>query len=201
MPFTPVGANQGDPENVTYVNPKDQIGHLLMVWPVRYETDTYTKYPRRDGLPSDAVYCDVVDLNLADENGYAGKLMRQCKWTQGRLIRDTKRNVGAPDPMLVRMGMDGDAYIIVDMTSDANAVALAEAWLAAHPEFKPGDSSTEPAPVNRPQSAPPAPQPATNATMDRLRRAAENSQLKKQEPLPPPPPYPGSGQQEGNPPF
>jgi len=197
--------NEGD--TVTYVNPKDQVGHLLLVWPIRYETDTFTKYPRQDGKPSDAVFCDVVDLNLPDdtrqphEPQVRGKVMRQCKWTQGRLIRDTKKFVGCPDPLLVSMGKDGDAYIIVRQERNPGAVQIAEEWASRNPQFRPGadapareeptrstwDSpvsgnvSTEqqdfgvwpPRTTTEPTSTPPAaPVSNTSAVMDRLRRQA-----------------------------
>lgn len=157
MPFTPVGAGrQDDDAPRTYLNPSDMVGHLLLVWPVRYEADTVTKYPRQDGRPSDAVYVDVVDLNLPDETNQPGKVMRAAKWTQGRLIRDTKHAVGVPrdDGMLVQMGKDGDAYQIIDMTTNPGAVQYANNWLAAHPQFQPGNDA--PQRQQEPQYAPAA---------------------------------------------
>jgi hypothetical protein len=133
-----------DEDRPTYVNPPDMVGHLLLVWPIRYDRDVYTKYPRQDGKPSDAVFCDVVDLNLPDDNNKRGKLMRQCKWTQGRLIRDTKKFVGSPDPLLVAMGKDGDAYIIVRQETNPAAVQIAEEWASRNPGFTPGADAPVP---------------------------------------------------------
>lgn len=229
MPFTPVGAGRQDDEAPrTYINPPDMIGHLLIVWPVRYEADTFTKYPRQDGRPSDAVYADIVDLNLPDENNQPGKVMRQAKWTQGRLIRDTKHAIGASrdDGMLVQMARDGDAYQLIDMTTNPGAVQYAEGWLAAHPNFHPGQDAPQsngnqqgpirstppypqsfPMPQQQQQAAPSGvwppvsspPQqtaPAQESMMDRLRRQAE--QPNPYAPQPGLRPYPG---QSEDPPF
>jgi hypothetical protein len=141
----------------TYINPPDMINHLLLVWPVRYEPVTETKYPRLDGKPSDAVYVDVVDLSVAGEDGYPGKVMRQAKWTQGRLIRDTKGacGVGREEPMLVQMTKSGDAYELIEQAHNPGSVQMAEWWMNAHPQFEPGQDA--PARATPP---PPAPVPA-----------------------------------------
>jgi hypothetical protein len=216
MPFTPVGAGrQDDDAPRTYLNPSDIVGHLLIVWPVRYETDTATKYPRQDGRPSDAVYVDIVDLNLPDELNQPGKVMRAAKWTQGRLIRDTKHAIGVPreDAMLVQMGKDGDAYQIVDQATNPGAVEYASRWLAAHPQFHPGQDAPQPRDP-QPQSSPWPPAtgqqsgqwnppvsgpPQSESTMDRLRRQAQSSN--PYAPQPGLPTYPNPGQQDENPPF
>lgn len=202
MRFTDPEQQQQDDETVTYVNPKDMVNHLLLVWPVRYEADTFTKYPRQDGKPSDAVFCDIVDLSLPDENGDRGKVMRACKWTQGRLIRDTKKLVGAPDPLLVSMSKDGEAFIIVFQHRNQAAVQMANEWESRNPGFVPGANAPAPrasepkqdwnAPVSgdvwteqqdtgvwpprtteTPKQTPPAASVSnTSEVMDRLRRSA-----------------------------
>lgn len=206
MSYTPLGAGsqRDDDAPREYVNPPDMINHLLLIWPIWYETDTYTQYPRLDGKPSDAVYVDIVDLSLADEDGYAGKVMRQAKWTQGRLIRDTKNACGTKDPMLVQMTIDGKAYQLIEQGSNPGSVSMADAWRAAHPDFvpsEPGSPTTrdpEPAP---PSSAPPAPPvpsgPQSSAVMDRLRRASQSGNRPGEIPLPPPAPK----RNETDPPF
>jgi hypothetical protein len=223
MAFTPLSQGQqrqqqSDEDN-DYLNPRDMIGHLLLVWPVRYEKETFTKYERTDGRPADAVFCDVVDLSVNGDDGQPGKLMRGCKWTQGRLIRDTKGAVGAPDPMLVQMGKDGDAFIIVEQSMNPASVQWGEWWLNAHPTFRPGENQPQsikqqeaaapPGPIRSaplypempqesagvwpPTSGPPATPaaPHVESAMDRLRR---------QSGLPPAPPPPPVAQEE-NPPF
>lgn len=134
----------------TYLSPPDMINHLLLVWPVRYEPVTVTKYPRLDGKPSDAVYVDIVDLSVRGEDGQPGKVMRQAKWTQGRLIRDTKGaiGVGRDDPMLVQMTKDGDAYQIIEQAHNPGSVQMAQWWLQAHPHFQPGQDAPQYAPAN-----------------------------------------------------
>lgn len=137
-----------DAEKRTYINPPQMIGHLLLVWVIDYQTDVPTKYPRKDDrgnlLPADAVFCDIVDLNMPDENGQRGFLMRRSRWTQGRLIRDTKKWVGCPDPLLVSMGKDGDAYIITFQDKNPGAVSVAEEWASRNPNFVPGADAPQP---------------------------------------------------------
>ena len=188
-----------------YINPKDMIGHLLLIWVIDYKTDVPTKYPRKDDrgnpLPADAVFCDLVDLSVSGDDGQPGMVMRRARWTQGRLIRDTKKWVGTPDPLLASMGKDGDAYVLTFQDKNPRAVAIADAWETRNPGFVPGadapareeptrstwDSpvsgnvSTEqqdfgvwpPRTTTEPTSTPPAaPVSNTSAVMDRLRRQA-----------------------------
>jgi len=208
MGYIPLGAGSPKDDDAprTYVNPPEMINHLLLIWPIWYETDTYTQYPRQDGKPSDAVYVDIVDLSMADENGYAGKLMRNTKWTQGRLIRDTKNACGTQEPMLAQMTIDGKAYQLVEQKQNPGSVSLADAWRAAHPDFvpsQPGQVETAAPEPPRPTSAPPAPPvpsgPQTSAVMDRLRQASQSGYRPgTQHPLPPPAP---KQEQETEPPF
>jgi hypothetical protein len=227
MPFTPLssGQQQGASEREgTYLNPPEMMNHLLMVWPVRYEADVYTKYPRQDGRPSDAVFVDVVDLSVADDYGQPGKVMRQARWTQGRLIRDTKHaiGVGRDDALLVQMSKDGDAYQLIEQSANPGSVQMAEWWLSAHPQFQPGMDAPRPQQEYAPQpqyqqyqnqappvSAPPQPLSPQQSAMDRLRRQAgvqpqpQTQYGPAQPPLPPPPPPapPMAGFPEEEPPF
>jgi hypothetical protein len=218
---------QGTEQSSKYLNPSQLVGHLLLVWPLRYEEDTYTKYPKKDDsgriVPSDAVYCDVVVLTLAGEDGHPGYLMRGAKWTQGRLIRETKRLVGSPDPLLIQIKMDGDAYDPVFQDHFQPAIDMALAWEARNPQFRPGVDQPQPrveqqGPI---RSAPPYPEsfpmpqqqssgvwppasgpPAVPATpvaedpMSRLRRQMNAPNPYVPSTLPPPPPA-----QEETPPF
>jgi|SRR5688572_19723377 len=138
MRFATEPQGSSEERSSSYLNPPDMVNHLLLIWPVDYEHDTYTKYPRQDGQPSDAVYCDVVDLSVNGPDGQPGYLMRGCKWTQGRLIRDTKKLVGSPDPLLKLMGKDGDAYQLFEQSTNPAAVSVAEAWATRNPGFRPG---------------------------------------------------------------
>lgn len=143
-----------------YLNPKDMVGHLLLIWPIRYEADVPTKYPRLDGRPQDAVFVDLVDLSVAGDDGQPGKVMRQARWTQGRLIRDTKWAVGAKDPMLKQMTKDGDAFMLIEQANNPGSVQYAEWWVNAHPNFVPGADAPQqtvtPPPVPQPVPVPPA---------------------------------------------
>lgn len=209
MPFTPVGGNGPNSETeTTYVNPEQMIGHLLLIWPTEYEADSYTIHPRQDGKPSDAVYADVVDLNLPDDYGQPGKVMRRVKWMQWRLIRDTKHAVGATreDAMLAVMSKDGRAYELADMTHNQQALQVANRWLGEHPQFNPGQDQPVPrVQAQQPQqnnggwnqnqnqwtpnqqvSSPPQRRNAEESAMDRLRRQSANNPYVTGQQLPPP---------------
>lgn len=144
-------------ERRKYLNPPDLLNHLLLVWPIRYEQNTVTKYKRENGMPSDAVYVDIVDLSVKDDLGYPGFVMRQAKWTQGRLIRDTKGAVGVDreQPMLVQITKDGDAYQLIEQAQNPASVQMAEWWMTNHPDFFPGDDAPQRMTVEEPpQSGP-----------------------------------------------
>jgi hypothetical protein len=204
MQFTTGDSQPAAQERSDYINPPDMINHLLLIWPVMYEQDTYTKYPRQDGRPSDAVYVDVVDLSMNGEDGQPGLVMRHAKWTQGRLIRDTKGHVGIPRdmPMLKQMTKDGDAYQLIEQAHNPGSVQMAEWWMNAHPQFQPGENAVQ-------ATAAPAPPQTANSgqstVLERLRTQATRNETARpvpagpQPPLPPPPPIPGFG--DGEPPF
>lgn len=123
------------------LNPVDCLDHLLLVWAIGYTDHSPTKYTV-EGKKSDVVHVDVVDLDLADENGYAGKVFRNCWWRNGRLIGFLKPRIGREKPVLARMArgvatMGQPPYELHPATEDKAAVELASAWIAAHPDFFP----------------------------------------------------------------
>lgn len=177
-------------DNGIRLNPDKVIGHLLMVWTIDYIPHSPTKYsvPNK---PSDVVVVDVVDLDLPDENGHQGLVARRTWWRQSRLIRDLKSRVGRPNPILIRVGRDTSdpganaPYILITARGDQDAEARAEAWMAAHPEFRPS-TALEPMP-----SAPvPPPSYQQPVAVSYVPQYAQASAPASAPPAPPPPPLP-----------
>ncbi len=188
--------------------PKDCLGHLLMVWATRYIDDSPTKYSRPDKL-SDVIVVDVVNLDEADEDGYQGKVYRGCWWRQARLIGSLKNRIGKP-PVIVRMAegvptMGKAPFELCSMSQDAECVSRGQAWLAAHPDFRP-------TPVYVPSAAGMEihstaviqdPQPARQLSMlEQIakQQAATLKPAKSMSSLPPAPPRPPV-QDDGDIPF
>ena len=138
--------NMFDEEAATgRLNPADCVGHLLMVWATDYITHSPTKYSV-PGRNSDVVVVDVVDLDQADAEGYQGLVFRNCWWRNGRLISLMKQKIGRPKPVLARMTVGVNTlgkppFELEFQTHDPDAVARAEAWFGAHPDFRPGAPS------------------------------------------------------------
>jgi hypothetical protein len=132
-----------EPDSSGRLNPRDVVGHLLLVWPTDYITDSPTKFSK-PGQPSDVIVVDVVDLDDHDPvTGEAGYVTRGAWWRQGRLIGSLKKKVGTKDPMLARMsqGIGTPGYNapfeLTSATSDRQAVARAQEWLQKNPDFQP----------------------------------------------------------------
>lgn len=122
------------------LNPVDIIGHLLLVWAVDYIEHSPTKFSKPD-KPSDVIVVDVADLDLPDENGYAGFLCRESWWRQARLIGALRQRLDVPRPVLVHMAI-GQAtvgnppYELHSANGLPECVARAQAWMAANPDFR-----------------------------------------------------------------
>lgn len=117
------------------------LGHLLLVWAVGYIDHSPTKFSQ-PGKKSDVVVVDVVDLDQADQDGYAGLLVRGAWWRNARLIGLLKSRIGRPKPILAWMGLGmatqgKPPYELHFASGDESAVARATAWMAGHPDFKP----------------------------------------------------------------
>lgn len=190
------------------LNPADCLNHLLMVWATGYIDHSPTKYSVA-GKNSDVIIVDVVDLDQADAEGYQGLLVRNTWWRNGRLIGLMKDRIGRPKPVLGWMGlgvatMGKPPYEIQFAVSDPSAVARAQAWMEAHPDFRPSSpagrtpDSVRPEPT-RPQEQPKSQlqalaeqhlNPDVEARRDphqaRLRNVTEDAILNRT--LPPPPP-------------
>ena len=122
------------------LNPRDILGHLVMVWATDYIPHSPTRHTK-PGKPSDVIVVDVVDLDQMDEMGQVGLLARKVWWRQVKLIMALKGRIGKETPILALMGQ-GKAtqglppFELFSMTSDASCVERANAWLQAHPDFK-----------------------------------------------------------------
>lgn len=103
----------------------DLAGHLLIITPTEYKTGIQTVH----GL-AEAVEVEVVDLD-ANQN-YASVL-----WFNVALRNALKNKIG--QKVLARIGQGAAKpgksapWILVDATSDANALAKANAYLAGAP--------------------------------------------------------------------
>jgi hypothetical protein len=188
-----------EPEEVGGIrlNPRDLVGHLLLLWAIDYVAHSPTQYSRPD-KPSDVIIVDVVDLDQADENGQPGLLARKAWWRQAQLIQALRPKIGGRDPLLVRMGRGGATmgrnapFVLTSMTADQGCVQRATFWLSQNAEFCPStpkpdlDAATGPGPIRSaepppghwaadPQSVPqqplpPSRPPAQETLLERMAR-------------------------------
>lgn len=166
------------------LNPADCIGHLLMVWSVGYIDHSPTKYTQ-PGKKSDVVVVDVVDLDQADDDGYQGKVIRGAWWRNARLIGLMKAKIGRPKPVLAWMAlgepnMGNKPYELHFATDDAEAVARAEAWFVAHPDFTPTPPQARNPELERVQAEVPAAREMSQ--LERLAAAAVRGEGNARDP-------------------
>lgn len=172
------------------------VGHLLLVWAVGYIAHSPTKYSQ-PGKNSDVVVVDVVDLDLADENGYAGKVVRSVWWRNARLIGLMKGRIGRERPVLARMAlgtatMGKPPYELRFADKEEQAVTRATAWFAAHPDFKPTAPQGHNPEAARIEAEPPVQRQLSQ--LEQLAAAAvrrdPHQQILRETVTPPPPPLP-----------
>jgi hypothetical protein len=124
------------------INPKDVLGHLLLVWAVDYIEHSPTKYTQ-PGKQSDVIVVDCVDLDATDDPSQPyGRLVRKCWWRNGRLIGALRGKIGTGKPMLALMAqgvatMGQPPYELISATKDPESVVRANTWLGANPDFTP----------------------------------------------------------------
>lgn len=195
-----------DPEETGGIrlNPRDIVGHLLLVWVVDYVAHSPTQYSRPD-KPSDVIIVDVVDLDQVDEFGRPGLLARKAWWRQAQLIQSLKPRVGEKSPVLAKMDKGGAAmgrtapFVLTNMKGDQQSVARAQAWAAANPGFTASTPNQVPtAPVQDPwnqgtsvdpgsydsQQQLPPPRPVTQQELTVLERMARSQVGQGQGPVP-----------------
>jgi hypothetical protein len=140
--FDSVSTSVASDGDFVRVNPKDVVGHLLLVWVIDYIDDSPTKFSKPD-KKSDVIVVDAIDLDQRDpDTGRIGLVGRKCWWRQAQLISNLKDSIGKPNPKLARMAKGVATkglppYILEDARGDQNAVNLASAWMRENPDFKP----------------------------------------------------------------
>jgi hypothetical protein len=137
------------------INPRDVLGHLLLVWATEYIPNSPTRYTK-PGQVSDVIVVDVVDLDATDpDTGQPGLLAQSVWWRQAKLIQSLKAKVGTPLPVLGWMSQgsatpgNNAPFKLESANADPKAVARGEQWIAQHPDFKPAVSvqrDTQPMP-------------------------------------------------------
>lgn len=149
----------------TRINPRDVVGHLLMIWAIEYLPHKPTQYSRPD-KPSDVIVVDVVDLDAPDpETNLPGLLARHVWWRQAKLIQALRDRIGSK-PMLAYMAKGGAStgfnapFVLSSATKEPAAVQRAQEWMARNPGFAPStpfpsEEAQEPAtPAATPTLAP-----------------------------------------------
>jgi hypothetical protein len=184
MPF-----DEPEPSGGVRLYPAQLIGHLLMVWACEYIPHSRAKYTV-PGKLSDVIVVDLVDLDAMDDNGQPGLLCRKQWWRAAQLIAGLRPRLGAVNPILAHMGqgvatMGNPPYVLNSATSNPQAVARANAWLAAHPDFAPSKPYEPPPdegshwdqPEQREQPAWSVPQggQATETVLERMARKAQEA--------------------------
>lgn len=177
------------------INPKDIVGHLLLLWVIDYVAHSPTQFSKPD-KPSDVIIVDAVDLDQVDaDTGIPGLVARKCWWRQAQLIQALRPKIGSQSPMLVRMTKGGATmgrsapFQLASMTADQQCVARGTNWINANPGFTPSvkpDFSApseprveEPMPDGHwanPNTPLPPPRPVTQPELSVLERMARMSQ-------------------------
>jgi hypothetical protein len=192
-----------------YARPENLNGHLLIVFPIGYHDYLPTRFTQQ-GKKSDALCCDVIDLDDKDGAGVPGKVYRASNFMQSQLIVGLRPFIGRK--VLGRMGKGvsktglNPPWVITDMSNDPVAIERAKAWKVANPDFvtspfMPRDDTAPPA------GAQPQPQPQLPEAWQQYSRPQQPTQQPmpqaysqpaqqpaQQPPLPPAAPVAGSVQ-------
>lgn len=157
------------------INPRDCVGHLLMIWVVDYLAHKPTQFTRPD-KPSDVIVVDVVDLDEADiETGAPGLLARHVWWRQAKLIQSLRPRVSSRKPMLAYMAKGGAStgfnapFILNSATDEPAAVQRAKEWMARNPNFTP----STPMQGDEVMEEPPAPPMSQPSLVERMAAQAQ----------------------------
>lgn len=177
------------------INPRDCLGHLLLIWVVEYLPHKPTQYSRPD-KPSDVIVVDVVDLDEKDpDTGDQGLLYRHVWWRQAKLIQSLKGRVGKR--LLAYMGKGGASqgynapFVLTSATSEPAAVHRAQEWLEKNPGFVPSQPF-ESEPQVEVETSPVKEPPRQETLLERMARSAQEgaNRLPTQPPAPPQGPIP-----------
>jgi hypothetical protein len=172
------------------------VGHLLLVWAVKYIEPG--KAGSQFKADADAISVDVVDLTDIDPETGEPPVSMGVWWRGGGIIATLKNRVGREHPMLAYMatepsGKGNPKYILVQAHTDTWARVQGTTWMEKHPDFrKPKTDGADFIPTaakSAPQAAHPMgqvqPKPApaaapaplsTESVMERLQRSAREAQ-------------------------
>lgn len=124
--------------NGEFARPELLAGHLLIVLPLGYVPFIMTKFTV-PGKKSDAICCDVVDLDDKDEAGNVGKIYRTSNLMQARIIQDLKPFIGRKVLGRIGKGVSKNGmnppWVITDMSADPALMERARAWAQANSQF------------------------------------------------------------------
>lgn len=143
MSWEPLQNNTGEKVAV-----QDLVGRPLIVWVNDYKRNVGTSNTARTGKLADPVICDIVDLRPMTQ---AEPILHRNVWIfTGSLIKVFKSLVGSPARLILLTqtgnAFGGRSYVIQDMSGDARATELAQAWMDANPEFVRSDAPPDPPP-------------------------------------------------------
>lgn len=121
-----------------YARPEKLEGHLIIVFPLGYIEHMQTRFTV-PGKKSDAICCDIIDLDDVDESGQPGKVYRTSNLMQAQLIVGLRPFIGRKTIVRIGKGAPKNGmnapWTAVDAVPEPGAVERAEAWMAAHPGF------------------------------------------------------------------
>lgn len=180
------------------INPKEALGHLLLIWVIEYLPHKPTQFTRPD-KPSDVIVVDVVDLDERDpETGDPGLLGRHTWWRQAKLIQSLKGRIGSK-PMLAYMAKGGASqgfnapYVLNSATGEPAAVLRAKEWMTRNPGFQPSMPFESGMPeTSQVADGEPVAEPSRQETLlERMARSAqEGADRLSRPPTPPSEPIP-----------
>lgn len=121
-----------------YARPEKLEGHLIIVFPLGYIEHMQTKFTV-PGKKSDAICCDIIDLDDVDESGQPGKVYRTSNLMQAQLIVGLRPFIGRKTIVRIGKGVAKNGmnppWTAVDAVPEPGAVERADAWMVAHPNF------------------------------------------------------------------
>lgn len=180
QPFSEPSAIGGD-----RLNPRDIVGQLIIVRPMEYKTGIITQFTL-PGTTSDAIACDVVNMDEKDDYAQAGKVYRNVLWFQSKLIQNLRPCIG--QLLLGRIGRGAGTpgrtapYIFESASQDQVAVGRAQSWLATHPEFAAAPVPTPQPPVAPVAQGTPAPGPSPHTVPDPQAQQSLLDRMRQQQP-------------------
>lgn len=132
--------DEPDQTGGSWLDPKVIVGHLLIVWSIRYIDHAPTQHSK-PGQKSDVVVVDGVDLDQINDQGEEGVIVRNSWWRQARLIKLLKTRCGNPNPILIRIQRVGTGFTSpyegVSQRSDVAAMARYKQWCDRNMDFVP----------------------------------------------------------------